>query len=594
VIASDPGAGGGSASERLDSWKEIAGYLRRGVTTVQRWERTEGLPVHRLPHSRSGSVHAYRHELDQWWHERSARLATEEAEEEAQPEPPAAPEPALVVEARPRHAWRRTAAVSLAVLVGAVGIYLFVPRARTLDRGRVKLAVLPFANLSGNAEDDYLADGVTEEITTVLGRLRPERLGVIARTSVAGYKDAPKPVRVVARELGVDYVLEGSVRHSGGRLRVTAQLIEVGHETYLWADSYERELSDALAVEGAMAQAVAQRLSIQLLPGSKAAPSPPSREAHVAYLKGLYFWNKRSEAGLRRAIEYFREALDLDPGYAQAHAGLSTSYARLATSADAISLSEARGTAEAAALRALEIAPELPEGHAALAVVRCQFDWNWKECERELARTVALDPNYASGHHWLGEHLVQLGRFQEGLQELRQAQSLDPISPTIHTSLGIASMYARRYDDALASYASALELDPRFLLAHRVQGLTLVRMGRIDEGLASLQGARRIDPGSAHAAADLGYALASVGRGGEGRAMLAELEGLARQRSVSPYDFAVVHAGLGDVALSLDALEKAYAERANGLRWLKVEPIFDGIRATSRFRELQRRVGLPN
>lgn len=506
----------------------------------------------------------------------------------------AQPPPAPQAPVRGRVSRRTLLLAAAAVAVSAGATYVLSSRSAPTARERVMLAVLPFENLGGSEDDEYLADGLTEEILTLLGRLSPERLGVIARTSVVRYKKQPRTVREIARELQVDYVLEGSLRQVGGRLRVTAQLIEVEAQTHTWAQAYERDLSEAFRVEVEIAQAIAQQLSIQLLPGALVPLEPASREAHVAYLKGLYFWNKRDAAGLQRATELFREAIDLDPTYARAHAGLAATYASLATSADALAASEARALAEAGARRALELDPRLPEGHAALAAVRCRFDRNWAECERELNRALELDPNYATGHHWLGELLVERGRFGPGQAELRKAHELDPLSPAIHTNLGVAYMYDGAWDDALACFRQALEIDPRFLLAHRVRGLTLLRSGSVEEGLASLRKARELDPRSAHAAADLGYALARAGRPDEARAVLRELEALARERRVSAYDFAVVHAGLGETEAALTWLEKAYAERATGVRWLKVDPIFDPLRGEPRFQALLRSVGLPD
>jgi len=567
---------------RLDSWKEIAAHLHRGVTTVQRWERTEGLPVHRLPHAKAGSIYAYPRELDAWWRERSARLDVPDPPEAAAGPmaPPPSRFPALLI----------ALACLAIVFLAAAALLLLRPSAPR----RAMLAVLPFQNLSESAEDEYLADSVTEELTTVVARLNPERLGVIARTSVMPYKAHPKPVSAIGRELKVDYVLEGSVRQSAGRLRVTAQLIEVAGQSHLWAQAYEKELAGVFGVESDLAEAIAQRLSIRLLPGPPLAAASPDPEAHAAYLKGLYFWNKRDEEGLRRAIALFRQALDADPSYARAYAGLASSYALLATSADALRSEEARDLSVAAAQRALQLQPDLPEGHAALSIVRCRFDWDWTGCQRELERTIELDPNYASGHFWLGEHLIQRGRFAEAEASLKKASLLDPLSPVIHTHLGINSMYAGRYEEALASYQQALEIAPRFLLAHRVRGLTLLRAGRTEDGLAALRQAREIDPASAHAAADLAYALARAGRTDEARARLREMEEMHRTRRVSAYDFAVVHAGLGESGAALDRLEQAFAERGTGVRWLKVEPIFATERADPRFRALVARMGLPD
>lgn len=567
---------------RLDSWKEIAAYLHRGVTTVQRWERTEGLPVHRLPHSKAGSIYAYPRELDGWWRERSAGLDVRDP-------PEAVPE--MEPPARARRPVLGIALACLALTVAAAAILL--DRRPGAPR-RAMLAVLPFQNLSESADDEYLADSVTEELTTVVARLNPERLGVIARTSVMPYKTQPKPVRDIGRELQVDYVLEGSVRHSGGRVRVTAQLIEVAGQSHVWAQAYDKDLAGVFDVESGVADAIGRRLSIRLLPGPPQPSASPDPEAHAAYLKGLYFWNKRDEEGLRRAIGLFRQALDADPGYARAYAGLASSYALLATSADALQPEEARDLSVAAAEQSLRLHPDLPEGHAALSIVRCRFEWDWAACQRELERTIELDPNYANGHFWLGEHLIQRGRFAEAEASLKKASLLDPLSPVIVTHVGINDMYAGRYEEALASYQHALEIAPRFLLAHRVRGLTLLRAGRTEEGLAALRKAREIAPANAHAAADLGYALARAGRTDDARATLRELEEMRRTRRVAAYDFAVVHAGLGESGAALDRLEQAFGERGTGVRWLKVDPIFATERADPRFRALVARIGLPD
>jgi TolB-like protein/Flp pilus assembly protein TadD len=580
------GAPSNSEQDRLDSWKEIAAYLKRGITTVQRWERTEGLPVHRLAHAKAGSVYAFRRELDEWWAVRSAKLDALE---------PAADDAPVDVELPPRSPSRRTAAAVLAgvALLGVVAAYVSSTRVPSPAGRRIMLAVLPFENLGPKSDDEYLADGVTEEIITALAQLNPERLAVIARTSVEPYKKQKKPISEIARELRVDYVLEGSVRQTGGRMRLTAQLIETANQTHIWAEAYALDLANVLRSETEIAEAVGRQLSVRPLPRPQVRSKPPGAEAHVAYLKGLYFWNKRDEASLRKAIALFRQALDKDPGYARAHAGIASSYALLATSADALAAPEARRLAEAEARRALELDPQLAEGHAALSVVLCRFDWAWSECERELREALSLDPNYATGHLWLGEHLTQRGRFAEAGQALAKAHDLDPISAIIHTHLGINAMYARRYDEALDYYAQALEIDPRFLLAHRVKGLTLARAGKLEEGLVSLRHARSLNPRSAHAAADLGCALARAGRIDEARAILRELQELARERPVSSYDLAVIRAGLGEKQAALDALEKAHFERGTGVRWLKVDPIFDGLRAEPRFKALLAKVGLP-
>ncbi len=455
------------------------------------------------------------------------------------------------------------------------------------------LAVLPFENLTGSEDDEYLADGLTEEILTLLGRLSPERLGVIARTSVVRYKKQPRTVREIARELQVDYVLEGSLRQVGGRLRVTAQLIEVESQTHTWAQAYERDLSEAFRVEVEIAQAIAQQLSIQLLPGALAPLEPASREAHVAYLKGLHFWNRRDAASLRRATELFREAIDLDPTYARAHAGLAAAYASLATSADALAAPEARALAEAGA--ALARARSAAAGRARgpgcgalplrleLAGVRARPDPR-PRARPELRHRAPLAGRAAGRARPLR---ARSGGAEEG-PRAGSAVARHPRQPghRLHVRRGLRP--------GAGLFRAGPRDRPTFLLAHRVKGLTLVRGGRVEEGLASLRKARELDPSSAHAAADLGYALARAGRTAEARAVLRELEALARERRVSAYDFAVVHAGLGETEAAVTWLEKAYAERATGVRWVKVDPIFDPLRGEPRFQVLLRSVGLPD
>ncbi len=577
----------GNSGARLDSWKEIAAHLKRGVRTVQRWETSEGLPVHRIPHARQGSVFAYVQELDAWWHERSGRL------DAAEPEPV---EPnALAPSATASRAFRPVplGLIALAALGAlAIGALRLATRSTPAAAAPVTIAVLPFENLSGNTNDDYLADGITEELTTGLARLDPAALRVIARASAARFKQGPKPAAETAQAFGVQYLVGGSVRLSEGRLRIAAQLIEVAGETHVWAETYDEPLRDLVRTEAEIAEAITRRLSVRLLDRPGVTRPAVRPDAHVAYLKGSFFWSKRSEDGLRRAIEFFEEAIALDPGYAKAHAGLSTAHARLATSADVLPARQARALAEASARKAIALDRDLAEGHAALANVLCQFDWDWRACDEELGRAIALDPAYASGRQWLGERLVQRGRFREGQEELKAARALDPVSATIQTSLGIAYMYEKRYGEALGCFEQAVEIEPGFLLAHRVKGLTLVRMGRPDEGIASLLHARSINPRSAHTIADLGYALALAGRREEALLLRAELFRLERDRPVSAYDFAVLAAGLGETSQALAELEKGFAEGATGMRWLGVEPIFDPLRCEPRFRSLLARIGL--
>jgi TolB-like protein/Tfp pilus assembly protein PilF len=571
--------GGPPAAERLDSWKEIATHLGRSVRTVQRWERMEGLPVHRHLHARHGTVYALRREVDAWWLERGSRLDAE-PETSGQDEPVEDLRTPLPLSRRTRRQLLVAGAVTAAAAIGAAWL-----ASRSRGPSPMTLAVLPFEDLSEGGDADYLANGVTEELIGVLARLAPDRLRVVARTSVAPYKAHPKPIRNVARDLGADFVMEGAVHLSGTRLRITARLVEVREETPMWSEAYEREIGDLLRAEIEMAEAIARRLSIQLL-RRPARPRAVSAEARISHLQGIHFWNRRDEASIRRAVELFRSALEREPDYAQARAGLAAAYASLATSASALPADEAQRLAEAEARRALTLDPELPEAHLVLATLACRFDWGRDGCHAALKRTLEMDPNRAPARHLLGEHLIQRGDFDEAVLELERARLLDPLSASIHAHLGIAHMYANRYAQALARFSEASDLDPRYLLAWRLRGLTLVRSGRVEEGLEALRSARRLDPESPRAAADLAHALGRAGRTAEARSILAELEDLGRRRMVSPYDFAVVHAGLGDESAALAWLERAYAERATGVRWLGVETMFEGLRGHPRFERL--------
>jgi TolB-like protein/DNA-binding winged helix-turn-helix (wHTH) protein/Tfp pilus assembly protein PilF len=329
---------------------------------------------------------------------------------------------------------------------------------------RIMLAVLPFENLTGDPSQDYLSDGLTEEVITELGRLDSNRLGVIGRTSVMVYKRSPKTLDQVGRELGVQYVLEGSLRREGEKVRIAAQLIRAQDQTHLWAREYDRELKDLFAVQSEVARATADEIQAVLgrpleTPGN--VPSPQSYEAYNLYLKGQYFWNKRNVVGFEQAIHYFQQAIATDPNYARAYAGLADVYAMMGGYKGS-SQNEFMPKARSAAQRALELDPNLPEAHTALAVVVQNYDHDWETADREFQRAIQLNPNYATGHHWYAEHLSFLGRFDEALRESERARELEPLSLIIAADRGVILYYARRYDEAIAQFRSVMEMDPDF------------------------------------------------------------------------------------------------------------------------------------
>jgi TolB-like protein/DNA-binding winged helix-turn-helix (wHTH) protein len=350
------------------------------------------------------------------------------------------------------------------LLIAVAGIWFlgssFSARVRP-PGGRLMLAVLPFENLTGDPAQDYFSDGMTEEMISQLGNLDAQRLGVIARTSVMHYKHTQEPLDQIGRELGVQYVLEGSIRRDSDRVRITAQLIQLKDQTHLWARQYDRELSHLLGLQGEIAHEVSDEIQIALWehkpvsPPAQPSSSPQSYEAYDLYLKGQYFWNKRTVEGFERAIDYYQQAIAKDPNYARAYAGLADSYALLAPYG-AASPSEYMPKARAAALRALELDKDLPEAHTALALIVQNYDYDWQTAEREFQRAIELNPNYATGHHWYAEHLMWRGRFDEALRESERARQLDPLSLIIATDNGAILLYSRQYDRALEKLRTVL------------------------------------------------------------------------------------------------------------------------------------------
>jgi TolB-like protein/tetratricopeptide (TPR) repeat protein len=569
-----------SAEERLDSWKEIAVYLKRGPRTVQRWEREQGLPVHRLAHGKQGQVFAYKPELDAWWNSRGAALEKEAPEHRRSP------------------AWLIGLAAALVLLLVAIaflaGRQLWRPS--TPPDSKVVLAVLPFENLSGDREQEYFSDGLTEEMITELGRLRSQRLSVIARSAVMRYKKKSKSVAEIARDLTADYLLEGSVRREGQRVRITAQLIRASDQTHLWAESYDRDLVGILALQGDVARAVAGQIRLALSAEEEsrlARARPVVPEAHEAYLRGRFFWNKRTPEDLRKGLGYFQQALAKDPWFAPAYAGVADANILLEDYAD-VSPKEALPKAKAAAQRALEIDAGLAEAHASLAMVKFSYEWDWAGAERGFQRAIELSPSYATAHHWYALLLASLGRLEEALPEIRRAQRLEPFS----ASLKCAEAWrihaaARRYDLALEELRTAGELDSNSYFPHNRRGLVYVLTGKHDEGIQELQRAVPPQGFSPHFLADLGTGYALAGRTAEAGNVLKTLQERSAQTYVSPYRLALIHAALGEKDAALKRLHQAFEERDIGMVQLKVEPRLDPVRQDPRFQDLLRRMNLP-
>ena len=458
------------------------------------------------------------------------------------------------------------------------------------------LAVLPFDNLSGDPEQEYFSDGMTEEMIAQLGRLQPARLGVIARTSAMHYKGTDKRVDEIGRELGVDYILEGSVRREAERVRITAQLIQVSDQTHLWAQSYERELAGMFAIQSEVSRRIARSLEVELLPAQQARlPSARSvdPQAYEAYLKGRYYWNKRTREGLEKGLEYFQQAIEIDPGYALGHVGVADTYGILGDN-NLLPPEETFPKARAAALKALEIDENLAEAHTSLALVIFGYDWDWEGTEQEYKLAVKLNPSYATAHHWYGMFLSNMGRHEEAIAEIRKARELDPLSPRINANVGRVLYFARRYDQAIEELKKALELHPNNMAAVNSLADAYWLKEMYDEAIATFERGRIIGGASAEEVAALREAYAEEGTRGVLRLWLKEAESRRTEgHLVPPLGLAGLHVGLGETDQAFAWLEKGYAERDYDMTLLRVYPFFDPIREDPRFQSLLRRLNFP-
>jgi TolB-like protein/DNA-binding winged helix-turn-helix (wHTH) protein/Flp pilus assembly protein TadD len=459
--------------------------------------------------------------------------------------------------------------------------------------GKVILAVLPFDNLSHDPDQEFFTDGLTEEMIVQLAKLNPERLSVIARGSVARYKGSSVAVSQVGKELHADYLLQGSVRRAPDRVRITVQLIEVRDQTDLWTESYDRELKDILAFQDSVARTIADQIHITLTAEQQtriARPRQLEPAAYEAYLKGRYYWNKRTAESLQKASIYFQQAIDKDPAYGAAYSGLADCNSGL-TWHGFSSPSEALPKANAAALKAIEIDPQSAEAHASLALV-LDHRLDWPAAEAEFKRALQLDPRYANAHHWYGDYLSINGRHDEALLEARQALELDPLNLMIGTWVGLRYYLARKYDRAIAQGRNTVELDPNFAAAHLLLGVSYAQMGLHEQGLAELEKAASLSGNSPLYLAQVGVAHASAGRRTEALRIVGQLQRVSTERYVSPYGLAQIYAALNDREQTLKWLQTAYDDHAVWMSYLGVDPVFDRYRSDQRFQGLLRRLAL--
>ncbi len=460
--------------------------------------------------------------------------------------------------------------------------------------GRIMLAVLPFEDLSPGRRRGYFSDGLTEEMISRLGRLNPERLGVIARTSAMHYKGTEKTIHQIGRELNVSHVLEGTVRRAGRRARITAQLIQVRDQAHLWAESYEGDLGDILALQDEVAGAVARQVEVKLAPAARPprANAPVDPKAHEAYLKGRYLWNRRSLEALLKSVRHFERAIDLDAGYAAAYAGLADSYLTLHDGGAHLAPEDATAKAKAAAMEALRIDANLAEAHTSLGHANFH-DLKWREAEKSLRRAIELNPSYGTGHFYYANYLVAIGRGEEAIAQARIARELDPLSLPAEDNVATVLYYAHRYEEAVETSLKAIDDDPTYAMAHLNLGRASTEVGRHREAIAALEKAVTLSGRSPEFVAALAYACAVAAKRGVSVKLLAELERDSKKQYVSAHAFALVFAGLGDHDRAFAWLEKAYEERSSPLPFLRINPRLASLHGDGRFNELLRRVGLP-
>ena len=511
------------------------------------------------------------------------------------------PEPTLLsteLSARRSRTWIGVAVISiLAVAIGA-GWWIRNRRVKVVqpNSGKLMLAVLPFQNLTGDSSQEYFSDGLTEEMITQLGNLDPQHLGVIARSSVMHYKNTGASLDQISRELGVQYVLEGSVRRESDKVRITAQLIQIKDQTHLWSREYDRDLSHLLLVQEEIADEVAGEIRLTLgndqrlvEAARQSSLTPQGYEAYDLYLKGEYFFNKRTGYGFEQAINYFERATEKDPSCARAYAGLADCYA-LMGGYSGRPQTEFMPKARAAALRAVAVDETLAEAHTALALVVQNYDWDWQTADKEFRRAIELNPNYATAHHWYAEHLTWLGRFEEALRESERARQLDPLSLIIASDNAAILYYSRQYDRAIAQFLAVREMDSNFPRSYMINA-AYEQKGECEPARTNVEKLRTFGE-TPWVLAEMVSVYACSGQQSEAKQALNKLIELNRQQQVEPGTLIEAYVSLHDKEQALTYLEQAYAKHSNTLNTLKVEPRFDPLRDDPRFQEIQHRVGL--
>jgi TolB-like protein/Tfp pilus assembly protein PilF len=561
-------------SDRLDSWKDIAAYLKRDVSTVQRWERREGLPVHRHLHDKLGSVYAFRSEFDVW--SRSRRLRNEETND-----------PVVGTAAtfgKPQ--WRRWVIPAGLVTFGVIAIVygLYRSGVASAPSPEIKsLVVLPLENLSRDPAQEFFAAGMTEELIGSLAQIRALR--VVSRTSAMSLKGSSKSLPVIARELNVDAVLEGSVQQLDGRVKIRLQLLHAPTDTHLWARNYEREWTDVLRLQNEVAREVAEQIRVQITSEERArmaSVAAVNPAAHQEYLLGRFLLWKFIDQDRKRAVDHFTRAIQIDPSYAAPYAGLAQAW-WMGGILGPLSMKEVAPPARAAARKALELDDRLAEAYAAQAYVQGMFDWEWVSAEATIGHALEIDPNNLDARYVYALLLMALGRLPEATTQIQHAALFDPLSAQVHSTFGRILYRARRFDEAVQRLNRAIDLEPRNAVAYARLGDVYDQMGEYDKALKSYEQERTLGNPSRRDSGDIARVYAHMGRVNESKQMHKRLG----------EESADVYAALGDKDAAFRLLFKSVDERINWPIFIKADPRFDSLHADPRWKELLGRMNLP-
>jgi TolB-like protein/tetratricopeptide (TPR) repeat protein len=580
-----------TAERRLDSWKEIAAYLNRDVTTVQRWEKREGMPVHRHRHDKRGSVYALTGELDAWVESRRLRAGESGLKPGTEEPSPPRNQSTSPRERRPA-LWFAASALVCLCLMAVAWLALRHRAAESAAAGIRSIAVLPFRNLSGDPAQEYLADGITDAL---IGRLSGiHELRVVSHTSVLRFRNSQESVPEIARALDVDAVLEGSVIRDGIRIRVTAQLIRAATDGHLWSEDYDREMRDVLTLESEVAQLVAEKVEVTVTGEERqrlAAARPVAPEVYESYLKGRYVLDSgNSRAEIEQSVGYFEDAIHRDATFAPGYLGVADAYSYLGTVFAGVSPAETRPKVITFARQALALDPNLVEAHAILANV-LQEEWHWSEAESEYKRALELSPNDAVANSGYALWLSCQGRTDEAITRVRQARALDPIAVSGGEVSWILFM-AHRYDEAIRESRSALAIQPDDASILVDLGFSLVANDQASEAIPVLEKAVFLSKGSPAGTGVLIRAYAHAGRRRDALRLLSELKERRKAGYVPAGAFVNAYLGLGDNEQAFYWLEQAWKEQSNILQFVKTHPYFDPIRSDPRFVDLIHRVGL--